>query len=610
MANTQDPNKIRNIAIIAHVDHGKTTLVDGLLKQSHTFRDNQAEMSQDLIMDSGDQERERGITITAKVTAVQHGDYRINIIDTPGHADFSGEVERTLNMADGCLLIVDAQEGPMPQTKFVLEKALEAELTPIVVINKIDKPGSRIAEVEDELADLFLELAVHENQLHYPVYYAIGREGKAWDSVPDSELTEADLTPLFTAIIEKIPAPSVELDKPFQMLVTALAWDNFKGKYAIGRITRGRVKAGDQIALCKKDGSVAKAKVELVFMSQGVSKYEVPEGVAGDIVQLTGIADAQIGETVADSVSPEALPTIEVEAPTLRIYLGPNTSPFKGKEGEFNTSRQISERLQKELETNVGLQVSDDGIGFTVAGRGELHLGVLIETMRREGYEFEVGRPQVVTHEENGQVVEPVEEVIIEVPAEHVGTVQMELGTRRATLKEQFASPKGVTKLVYEMPTRSLIGMRNILLTNTKGTIVMNSLVTGYAPVGTALEQLRNGVLIAWETGTTMPYSLESAEDRGVLFIGPAVEVYAGQIVGLNNRREDMEINVCKAKHLTNMRSKSSDGVVQLTPPTVFSLEQCLDFIENDELLEVTPKSLRLRKKELDPNKRKRQKNQ
>lgn len=610
MANTQDPNKIRNIAIIAHVDHGKTTLVDGLLKQSHTFRDNQAEMSQDLIMDSGDQERERGITITAKVTAVQHGDYRINIIDTPGHADFSGEVERTLNMADGCLLIVDAQEGPMPQTKFVLEKALEAELTPIVVINKIDKPGSRIAEVEDELADLFLELAVHENQLHYPVYYAIGREGKAWDSVPDSELTEADLTPLFTAIIEKIPAPSVELDKPFQMLVTALAWDNFKGKYAIGRITRGRVKAGDQIALCKKDGSVAKAKVELVFMSQGVSKYEVPEGVAGDIVQLTGIADAQIGETVADSVSPEALPTIEVEAPTLRIYLGPNTSPFKGKEGEFNTSRQISERLQKELETNVGLQVSDDGIGFTVAGRGELHLGVLIETMRREGYEFEVGRPQVVTHEENGQVVEPVEEVIIEVPAEHVGTVQMELGTRRATLKEQFASPKGVTKLVYEMPTRSLIGMRNILLTNTKGTIVMNSLVTGYAPVGTALEQLRNGVLIAWETGTTMPYSLESAEDRGVLFIGPAVEVYAGQIVGLNNRREDMEINVCKAKHLTNMRSKSSDGVVQLTPPTVFSLEQCLDFIENDELLEVTPKSLRLRKKELDPNKRKRQKTQ
>lgn len=604
----QDSTKIRNIAIIAHVDHGKTTLVDGLLKQSHTFRDNQAEMSQELIMDSGDQERERGITITAKVTAVQHGDYRINIIDTPGHADFSGEVERTLNMADGCLLIVDGQEGPMPQTKFVLEKALEAELTPIVIINKIDKPGSRINEVEDELADLFLELAVHEDQLHYPVYYAIGREGKSWTAPPSDATIDADLSPIFDAIIEKIPAPTVELTKPFQMLVTALAWDSYKGKYAIGRITRGQISTGDQITLCKKDGSFAKSKVELVFMSRGVTKYEVPVGVAGDIVQLTGVGNAQIGETIADAANPEALPIIEVEAPTLRIYLGPNTSPFKGKEGEFNTSRQISERLQKELETNVGLQVNDEGIGFTVAGRGELHLGVLIETMRREGYEFEVGRPQVVTHQENGKEVEPIEEVIIEVPAEHVGTVQMELGQRRATLKEQFASPKGVTKLVYEMPTRALLGMRNILLTNTKGTIVMNSLVTGYAPVGQALDQLRNGVLIAFETGTTMPYSLETAEARGTLFVGPATQVYAGQIIGLNTRHEDMEINVCKAKHLTNMRSKSSDGVVQLTPPTVFSLEQCLDFIENDELLEVTPKSLRLRKRELDPIKRKRSK--
>ncbi len=603
----QDPTKIRNIAIIAHVDHGKTTLVDGLLKQSHTFRDNQAEMSQDLIMDSGDQERERGITITAKVTAVQHGDYRINIIDTPGHADFSGEVERTLNMADGCLLIVDAQEGPMPQTKFVLEKALEAELHPIVVINKIDKPGSRISEVEDELADLFLELAVHEDQLHYPVYYAIGREGKAWATPPTDATEPADLSTLFEAVIDKIPAPTVELDKPFQMLVTALAWDNFKGKYAIGRITRGHVKAGDQVVLCKKDGTQTKAKVELVFMSRGVSKYEVPEGVAGDIVQLTGVATAQIGETIADTQQPEALPVIEVEAPTLRIYLGPNTSPFKGKEGEFNTSRQISERLQKELETNVGLQVEDNGIGFTVAGRGELHLGVLIETMRREGYEFEVGRPQVVTHVENDKEVEPIEEVIIEVPAEHVGTVQMELGQRRATLKEQFASPKGVTKLIYTMPTRALLGMRNILLTNTKGTIVMNSLVIGFEPIGQALQQLRNGVLISFETGVSTPYALQNVEARGTTFIGPAEQVYAGQIIGLNTRQEDMEINVCKAKHLTNMRSSSSDGVVQLTPPTIFSLEQCLDFIENDELLEVTPKSLRLRKRELDPNLRKRQ---
>jgi GTP-binding protein len=608
MATKQDPTKIRNIAIIAHVDHGKTTLVDGLLKQSKTFRDNQAEMSQVLIMDSGDQEKERGITITAKVTAVQHDDYRINIIDTPGHADFSGEVERTLNMADGCILIVDAQEGPMPQTKFVLGKALAQELKPIVIINKIDKPASRVKEVEDELADLFLELAVHEDQLHYPIYYAIGRAGKAWDIMPANPEEDGNLDVIFDAIIDHVPAPQIDIDKPFQMLVTALSWDTYKGKYAVGRITRGHVKGGDQVTLCKKDGTQSKAKVELVFMSHGVSKFEVPEGVAGDIVQLTGIADAQIGETIADADQPEALPVLEVEAPTLQIYLGPNTSPFKGQEAEFNTSRQIGERLNKELETNVGLRVEDNGIGFLVSGRGELHLSVLIETMRREGYEFEVGRPQVVTKEQDGQRVEPVEELIIEVPAEHVGTVQMELGQRRAILTEQFASPKGVTKLVYELPTRALLGLRNILMTNTKGTIVMNSLVTGYQPVGAALQQLRSGVLIAFETGVTTPYALQNAEARGTVFVGPAEKVYAGQVVGLNTRQEDMEINVCKTKHLTNMRSSSSDGVVQLTPPTIFSLEQCLDFIENDELLEVTPKALRLRKRELDPNKRKRNK--
>lgn len=600
------PDKIRNIAIIAHVDHGKTTLVDGLLKQSNTFRDNQAEMGQELIMDSGDQERERGITITAKVTAVQHDGYRVNIIDTPGHADFSGEVERTLNMADGCILIVDAQEGPMPQTKFVLGKALETGLKPIVVINKIDKPAARISEVEDELSDLFLELAIDEDQLHYPVYYAIGRAGKAWATPPTDPEEDASLEVIFDAIINKIPAPNVELDKPFQMLVTALAWDTYKGKYAIGRINRGGVKAGSQVTLCKKDGSQTKAKVEQVFMSQGVARFEVPEGIAGDIVQLTGIGDAQIGETVADADNPEALPVLEVEAPTLQIYLGPNTSPFKGQESEFNTGRQIGERLEKELETNVGLRVEENGIGFLVSGRGELHLSVLIETMRREGYEFEVGRPQVVTIEKDGQTLEPIEELIIEVPAEHVGTVQMELGQRRATLKEQSVSPKGVTRLVYELPTRALLGIRNILLTATKGTIVMNSLVTGHQPQGAALQQLRNGVLISYETGTTTPYSIQNAEARGVVFVHPAVKVYAGQIVGLNSRQEDMEINICKAKQLTNMRTSSSDGVVQLTPPTIFSLEECLDFIENDELLEVTPENLRLRKRELDPNKRKR----
>lgn len=604
----QDQTKIRNIAIIAHVDHGKTTLVDGLLKQSKTFRDNQAEMSQDLIMDSGDQERERGITITAKVTAVQHGDYRINIIDTPGHADFSGEVERTLNMADGCLLIVDAQEGPMPQTKFVLGKALAGGLKPIVIINKIDKPGSRLGEVEDELADLFLELAVHEDQLHYPIYYAIGRAGKAWKQPPANPEESANLDVIFDAIISDIPAPKVDLNKPFQMLVTALAWDNYKGKYAIGRITCGRVKAGDQVALCKKDGTFAKAKVELVFMSHGVSKFEVPGGVAGDIVQLTGIAGAQIGETIADANNPVALPTIEVEAPTLKVYLGPNTSPFKGLEGEFNTGRQIGERLQKELETNVGLRVEEMGIGFLVSGRGELHLSVLIETMRREGYEFEVGRPQVVTVEKDGKTMEPLEELIIEVPAEHAGSVQMELGARRAVLKEQFSSSsKGVTKIVYELPTRALLGLRNILITQTKGTVVMNTLMVGYQPLGAPLPQLRNGALIAFEQGVTTPYALEMAQARGIIFVNPGEKVYAGQVIGLNNRGDDLEVNVCKTKHLTNMRSSSSDGIVQITPATILSLEQCLDFIENDEMLEVTPKNLRLRKKELNPNQRKRQ---
>ena len=601
----QNPANIRNIAIIAHVDHGKTTLVDGLLKQSQTFRDNQAEMGQSLIMDSGDQEKERGITITAKVTAVQHGDDRINIIDTPGHADFSGEVERTLGMADGCLLIVDAQEGPMPQTKFVLTQALGRGLKPIVIINKIDKAGSRPAEVEEELADLFLELAVHEDQLHYPVYYAIGREGKAWAELPTDTEGEANLDPIFDAIIQQVPAPDVELDKPLQMLVTALAFDTYKGKYAVGRINRGQVQAGNQVAVCKKGGQVIKAKVEAVFMSHGVDKFTVDGGIAGDIVQLTGLGDIQIGETVADATSPEALPILEVEAPTLQIYVGPNTSPFKGQEGEFVTGQQIGARLYKELETNIGLKVEDTGLGYLVSGRGELHLSVLIETMRREGFELEVGRPQVVTRQTDGTTEEPLEELIIEVPAEYVGAVQMELGQRRANLKEQFASPKGVTKLVYELPTRVLLGLRNILLTQTKGTVIMNSVIIGYQPLGAALRQLRNGVLIAFETGSTTPFALQNAQQRGVTFVGPAEKVYAGQVVGLNSRSEDMEVNVCKEKHLTNMRSSSSDGVVQLTPATIFSLEECLDFIENDELVEVTPKSLRIRKKELVASQRK-----
>ncbi len=595
---------IRNIAIIAHVDHGKTTMVDGLLKQSNTFRDNQAEMSQTLIMDSGDQEHERGITITAKQTSIYYGDYKINVIDTPGHADFSGEVERTLNMADGVLLVVDAQEGPMPQTKFVLTKALELGLVPVVVINKIDKPANRISEVEDELADLFLELATDEAQLHYPIYYAIAREGKAWGELPTDASASADLTPIFEAIVNEIPAPSTN-DGPLQMQVAALAYDSFLGKYAIGRIQRGTAKRGP-VALIKRDGEVVSSKIEKIFGYRGLGREEVTEAVAGDIVAVVGVTDAHIGETIADKDTPEVLPLIDIEAPTLSMYLGPNTSPFKGKEGEFSTSRQIGDRLKRELETNVALRVEENGIGFTISGRGELHLSVLIESMRREGYEFEVGRPQVVTIEEDGVVKEPVEELEVEVAPEFVGVVSQSLGVRRAELKHQGTSGSGAARIAYILPTRALIGLRDELLTATKGTAIMNSLPHGYQPLGGKLPKTRNGVLVAWEAGTSTPYALENAESRGELFIGAGVEVYAGMIVGQNTRQEDLEVNVCKAKHLTNMRSKSSDGTVQLTPPTILSLEQSIDFIEDDELLEVTPKALRLRKKYLDHNERKR----
>jgi GTP-binding protein len=602
----KDASLIRNIAIIAHVDHGKTTLVDGLLKQSNTFRDNQAEMGQSLIMDSGDQEHERGITITAKQTSIFHDGYKINIIDTPGHADFSGEVERTLNMADGVLLIVDAQEGPMPQTKFVLSKALELGLRPVVVINKIDKPAARIAEVEDEVADLFLELATDDDQLHYPVYYAIGREGKAWKQVPANPSEAATLEVIFESIQNDIPAPQVESEGSFQMLVTSLQYDSFVGKYAIGRISRGSVKKGLGIALIKRDGTTISGRIDEVYGYRGLQREAVGEAAAGDIVALTGVADAHIGETITDKENPEALPTIDIEAPTLSMYLGPNTSPMKGKEGEFNTSRQIGDRLKKEIETNVSLRVVEDGIGFTVSGRGELHLSVLIETMRREGYEFEVGRPQVVTVIEDGVEKEPVEDLMIEVAPEYVGAISQELGMRRAELVRQGQTSSGQSRIEYRLPTRALIGLRNELLTATKGTVIMNSLPAGYQPMSGKLPRTRNGVLIAFEAGTTTPYALQAAEARGDLYVGPGTEVYSGMIVGLYNRQEDLEINVCKAKQLTNMRSKSSDGAVQLTPYTDLSLEQCIDFIEDDELLEVTPKNLRLRKRYLDANERKR----
>lgn len=602
----KDPKNIRNIAIIAHVDHGKTTMVDGLLKQSKTFRDNQAEMSQDLIMDSGDQEHERGITITAKQTSVYYGDYKINIIDTPGHADFSGEVERTLNMADGVLLVVDAQEGPMPQTKFVLSKALELGLKPVVIVNKIDKPSRRVDEVLDEVSDLFLELAISDDQLQYPVYFAIGRDGKAWKDVPENPSEHADLTPIFEAIINDVPAPDVDPNGTFQLLVTSLQYDSFLGKYAIGRVSRGVAKKSLPTTLIKRDGTQISGRIDKLFGYRGLNREEITEAVAGDIVALTGISEAHIGDTIADKEHPEALPVIDIEAPTLSMYLGPNTSPLKGKEGEFSTSRQIGDRLAQELETNVSLRVVEDGIGYTVSGRGELHLSVLIETMRREGYEFEVGRPQVVTIDVDGVEQEPVEELFIEVSSEFVGTISQELGARRAEMRGQETTSSGTVRMTYILPTRALIGLRNILLTATKGTVIMNSLPHGYQPMGGKLPKIRNGVLIAFEAGMTTGYALQAAEARGDLLVGPGTEVYPGMIVGVYNRQEDLEINVCKAKQLTNMRSKSSDGTVQLTPHTELSLEQCIDFIEDDELLEVTPKNLRLRKRYLDANERKR----
>ena len=600
---TLDKNKIRNVAIIAHVDHGKTTLVDGLLKQSHTFRDNQAEMSQTLIMDSMDQEHERGITITAKQTCVYYDGYKINIIDTPGHADFSGEVERTLNMADGVLLIVDAQEGPMPQTKFVLKKALELNLKPVVVINKIDKPAARIEEVLSEIESLFLELATDESQLFYPVYYAIAREGKAGKT---TELDD-DLHVIFESIINDIPAPTVDADsESAKLLVAALAGDNYLGKYCIGKIFSGKLKKSQSVKILH-DGEIKNGKIDNLFIYKGLGKEEVPEVIAGDIVAITGVSEANIGDTIATGENPEALPGITLEAPTLSIYIGPNTSPLKGREGEFTTSRQIAERLERELETNIALKLQPDGLGYKVSGRGELHLSVLIETMRREGYELEAGRPEVVYQEIDGVKCEPIEELTIEVSSEFVGAVSQELGIRKAELQSQEITSSGTTRFVYEISTAALIGLRNNLLTDTKGTVIMSSIPSGYRPVEGRYKPERNGALTSFESGVSTAYALDNAQARGILFIPPGVNVYQGMIVGLSNKKEDIDINVCREKQLTNMRTHASDGAIQLTPHTQLSLEQCLDFLLDDELLEVTPKSLRLRKRQLDPIKRKRE---
>ena len=593
---------IRNVAIIAHVDHGKTTLVDGLLKQSHIFRENQ--QMGELIMDTNEQERERGITILAKNTAIIYHGTKINIIDTPGHADFGGEVERVLNMADGCILLIDAVEGPMPQTRFVLQKALELNLQPIVIINKIDRRDARIEQVFEWTQDLFLELATSDAHLEFPILYAIGRDGVAMYH-PDDE--RIDLEPLFETIINTVPAPVVDADAPLQMLVAALDYDDYKGKYAIGRIVRGRISPNTFVAHIARDGVVARQKINLVLSYKGLQRIEVAEAIAGDIVALTGIADANIGDTIADVDTPEALPTIAITEPTLKMTFSVNASPFAGRDGKYPTSRQLRARLYRELETNVSLRVGEGNSPdeFIVSGRGELHLSVLIETMRREGYELQVSRPEVITRErENGQIVEPIEQLVIDTKDSYIGVLTETLAARKAQLTNMTNDGSGNVRLEYHIPTRGLIGFRNAFLTLTQGNGAMSSMLISYEPWLGKIGITRMGALIASEVGVAVTYGLNNAQQRGDTFIEPGTPVYEGMIVGLNARPMDMVVNVCKEKQKTNIRSSTSDISVRLTPPIIMSLEQSLDFINNDELVEVTPQNIRLRKRYLTQHER------
>ena len=596
---------IRNVAIIAHVDHGKTTLVDGLLKQGKVFRENQ--QVGELIMDSNELERERGITILSKNTAITYKGIKINIIDTPGHADFGGEVERVLNMADGCLLLVDAVEGPMPQTRFVLKKAFELGLKPILVINKIDRRDARIDQVLSWTQDLFLELATNEDQLDFPVLYAIAREGIA-RLHPDD--TNTDLIPLFETIINHVPAPLVDEEGAFQLLVTALDYDDYKGKYAIGRITRGRVRPGMAVARITREGEQIRGRIGLVFTYQGLGRREVDEAAAGDIVALTGIADANISDTLADALQPEALPSIAIDEPTLKMTFGVNASPFTGREGKFSTSRQLRARLYRELETNVSLRVEDGASAdeFVVSGRGELHLAVLIETMRREGYELQVSRPEVITHDVDGKVMEPIERLVIDTREQYIGAISETLALRKARMANMTNDGNGNVRLEYDIPTRGLIGFRNAFLTLTQGNGALASLLQGYEPWLGPIGTSRNGALIASEGGVAVTYGLNNAQARGQTFIEPSTPVYEGMIVGLHQRPGDLAVNVCKEKKMTNVRSSTSDIAVRLSPPVKLSLEQSLDFINSDELVEVTPQNVRLRKRLLTQHERSRAK--
>ena len=594
--------ELRNVAIIAHVDHGKTTLVDALLRQSGTFRAN--EHVDERVMDSNDLEKERGITILSKNTAVQYGDIKINIVDTPGHADFGGEVERVLKMVDGVVLLVDAFEGAMPQTREVLKKSLSLNLKPIVVINKIDRPGARPLKVVDEVLDLFIELGANDEQLDFPVVYASGKRGIA---TLDLNQEGTDLKCLFETIIEKIEPPACDMDGAMQMLVSNIEYDEYVGRIAIGRIERGNIEINMPLAICKNDKTET-SRVTKLYTYEGLKRIEVEKASAGDIVALSGVADINIGDTICDYNNPEKIPFVDIDEPTVSMTFSVNNGPLAGKEGTFVTSRHIRDRLFKELERNVSLRVreTDQADSFEVSGRGELHLSVLIETMRREGFELLVSRPKVIIKEIDGVKCEPMERLVVNVPDDCIGTVIEKLGRRKGEMINMEPAEEGHTKVEFKIPARGLIGYRTEFMTDTKGNGVMSHMFEGYEPFkGEVLSRVR-GTIIAFEKGKSVTYGLYNAQDKGDLFIGPGVEVYEGMIVGLNSRGEDLAINVCKEKHLTNTRASGSDEALRLVPPIQMSLEKAIEFIADDELVEVTPKSLRLRKKILDSRERER----
>ncbi|AEM78396.1 translational GTPase TypA [Thermoanaerobacter wiegelii] len=592
---------VRNIAIIAHVDHGKTTLVDAMLKQSGIFRAN--EKVEERILDFNDLERERGITILAKNTAVRYKDVKINIVDTPGHADFSGEVERVLKMVDGVLLLVDSFEGPMPQTRFVLSKALELDLKPIVVINKIDRPDARPQEVIDEVLDLFIELGANDDQIDFPVVYTSAKEGIAKLSLEEES---HDLRPLFDTILDYIPAPIGDIEAPLQLIVTTLDYDDYIGRIAIGKVVRGKIISGEEAAICKRDGSIQKVHINNLYQFEGLKRVQVEEASLGDIVAVSGISDIEIGETIADRDNPEAVDFVRIEEPTVSMTFSVNTSPFAGTEGKYVTSRHLRERLFKELETNVALRVeeTDSTDSFKVSGRGELHLSILIETMRREGYELQVSKPTVIFKEINGVKMEPIELLTIDIPEEYMGVVMEKLGPRKAELMDMHTLKPGTIRLKFKIPTRGLIGYRSEFLTDTKGNGIMTSVFYDYAPYKGDIPSRTRGALVAFETGVATTYGLYNAQERGTLFVEPGTKVYEGMVVGVNSRSGDIDVNVCKKKHVTNLRSATADEALRLSPVKKMSLEEALEFIDNDELVEVTPQSIRIRKKILDSQQR------